>query len=43
LEPWFEHPPRVHYLPGVGHFAPLEAPEQVATQLLEFLPGPAHA
>ena len=43
LEPWFEHPPRVHYLPGVGHFAPLEAPEQVATLLLEFLEGRAPA
>jgi pimeloyl-ACP methyl ester carboxylesterase len=37
LEPWFEHPPQVRYLPGVGHFAPLEAPEQVAALLREFL------
>lgn len=37
LEPWFERPPQVHYLPGVGHFAPLEAPEQVAGLLREFL------
>lgn len=43
LEPWFELPPRVHYLPGVGHFAPLEAPEQVATLVLEFLEGRAPA
>jgi pimeloyl-ACP methyl ester carboxylesterase len=37
LEPWFEQPPQVRYLPGVGHFAPLEAPEQVAAGLLEHL------
>jgi epoxide hydrolase 4 len=37
LEPFFEHPPQVRYLPGVGHFAPLEAPEQVSALLLEFL------
>jgi epoxide hydrolase 4 len=37
LEPWFERPPQVRYLPGVGHFAPLEAPEQVAELLREFL------
>lgn len=41
LEPWFEHPPQVRYLPGVGHFAPLEAPEQVAGLLREFLGGEA--
>ncbi|MDC0710958.1 alpha/beta fold hydrolase [Stigmatella sp. ncwal1] len=44
LEPWFEHPPEVRYLPGVGHFAPLEAPEQVAALILEHLtvsPGAA--
>ncbi|MFP2912783.1 alpha/beta fold hydrolase, partial [Pyxidicoccus sp. 3LFB2] len=40
LEPYFTHPPDVRYLPGVGHFAPLEAPDQVATLLLEHL-GPA--
>jgi len=39
LEPWFEHPPVVRYLPNVGHFAPLEAPEQVAELLLEHLSG----
>lgn len=39
LEPYFEHPPVVRYLPGVGHFAPLEAPEAVATLLLEHLDG----
>jgi pimeloyl-ACP methyl ester carboxylesterase len=43
LEPWFEHPPQVRYLPGVGHFAPLEAPEQVAALLEEFLAGKALA
>jgi len=37
LEPWFEHPPQVHYLPGVGHFVTLEAPEQVSALLTEFL------
>ncbi|HZI15797.1 MAG TPA: alpha/beta fold hydrolase [Myxococcus sp.] len=37
LEPYFETPPEVRYLPGVGHFAPLEAPDQVATLLLEHL------
>jgi epoxide hydrolase 4 len=41
LEPWFEHKPQVRYLPGVGHFAPLEAPEQVAAALLEHLGSPA--
>ncbi|WP_342378423.1 alpha/beta fold hydrolase [Myxococcus stipitatus] len=35
LEPWFEEAPDVSYLPGVGHFAPLEAPEQVATRIVE--------
>lgn len=40
LDPWFEHPPRVDYLPGVGHFAPIEAPEQVAKSLLEHLASP---
>lgn len=43
LEPWFEHPPQVRYLSGVGHFAPLEAPEQVTTLLLEHLGDTAHA
>lgn len=37
LEPYFERPPDVRYLPGVGHFAPLEAPERVAALLLEHL------
>ncbi len=37
LEPHFEHPPDVRYLPNVGHFAPLEAPEQVADLLVEHL------
>jgi pimeloyl-ACP methyl ester carboxylesterase len=37
LEPYFEQPIEVRYLPGVGHFAPLEAPEQVAALLLEHL------
>ncbi|WP_224363669.1 alpha/beta fold hydrolase [Hyalangium versicolor] len=37
LEPWFEQPPRVRYLSNVGHFATLEAPEQVSALLLEFL------
>ncbi|EAU65260.1 alpha/beta fold hydrolase [Stigmatella aurantiaca] len=44
LEPWFEHPPQVSYLPGVGHFAPLEAPGQVAALIREHLsvsPGAA--
>lgn len=43
LERWFEHPPQVRYLPGVGHFVPLEAPEVVAGALLEFLGGEAPA
>jgi pimeloyl-ACP methyl ester carboxylesterase len=37
MEPYFEQPPEVSYLPGVGHFAPLEAPEKVAALLLEHL------
>jgi pimeloyl-ACP methyl ester carboxylesterase len=37
LEPYFELPPDVRYLPGVGHFAPLEAPDRVASLLLEHL------
>jgi pimeloyl-ACP methyl ester carboxylesterase len=37
LEPYFERPPDVRYLPGVGHFAPLEAPDRVASLLLEHL------
>jgi pimeloyl-ACP methyl ester carboxylesterase len=41
LEPYFELPPEVRYLPGVGHFAPLEAPEKVAALLLEHLCSPA--
>jgi pimeloyl-ACP methyl ester carboxylesterase len=41
LEPYFEHPPQVRYLPGVGHFAPLEAPERVAALVLEHLGGKA--
>jgi len=40
LEPYFAQPPEVRYLSGVGHFAPLEAPDLVATLLLEHL-GPA--
>lgn len=52
LEPYFVHPPQVRYLPGVSHFAPLEAPEKVAALLLEHLgsarrppppPEPEHA
>ncbi|CAM3987806.1 alpha/beta fold hydrolase [Corallococcus sp. ZKHCc1 1396] len=30
LEPYFEGTPAVHFLPGVGHFAPLEAPDAIA-------------
>jgi len=42
MEPYFEQPVDIRYLPGVGHFAPLEAPEQVAALLLEHLsPGQA--
>jgi len=37
LEPWFEQRPTVHYLPEEGHFMPLEAPEKVASILLEHL------
>jgi pimeloyl-ACP methyl ester carboxylesterase len=40
MEPYFEQPVEVRYLPGVGHFAPLEAPGKVAALLLEHLrPG----
>lgn len=39
LEPYFDAPPAVHYLPGVGHFAPLEAPEAVAARVLGHLEG----
>ena len=39
LEPWFELPPEVVFLEGVGHFAPLEAPEWVARLLVEHLRG----
>ncbi|WP_225408275.1 alpha/beta fold hydrolase [Stigmatella hybrida] len=44
LDPWFEQPIQVDYLPGVGHFAPLEAPEKVAALVREHLtvsPGAA--
>jgi pimeloyl-ACP methyl ester carboxylesterase len=41
LAPWFTQPPEVRYLPDVGHFVPLEAPERVAALLLEHL-GPVH-
>jgi pimeloyl-ACP methyl ester carboxylesterase len=41
LAPWFTQPPEVRYLPDVGHFAPLEAPERVAALLLEHL-GTGH-
>jgi pimeloyl-ACP methyl ester carboxylesterase len=41
MERYFEHPPQVRYLPGVGHFVPLEAPEVVAETLREFLGGEA--
>ncbi len=37
LEPYFALPPEVDYLPGVGHFAPIEAPERVAQSLLAHL------
>ncbi|NVJ24196.1 MULTISPECIES: alpha/beta fold hydrolase [Myxococcus] len=37
LEPYFEQPPEVRYLAGVGHFPPLEAPERVASEILEHL------
>ena len=42
MQPYFEQPVDIHYLPGVGHFAPLEAPEQVAALLLGHL-SPAAA
>ncbi len=35
LEPYFEQRPAVQHLPEEGHFMPLEAPEKVATLLLE--------
>ncbi|MCP3138254.1 alpha/beta fold hydrolase [Pyxidicoccus xibeiensis] len=37
LERYFLGPCEVRYLPDVGHFAPLEAPEAVAALLLEHL------
>lgn len=37
LQPWFTQPVDIRYLPGVGHFAPVEAPEKVADLLLEHL------
>ncbi|HSP78754.1 MAG TPA: alpha/beta hydrolase, partial [Myxococcaceae bacterium] len=37
LEPYFEHRPDVRYLPDVGHFVPLEAPERTAALILEHL------
>ena len=37
LEPFFEHPPEVDYLPDTGHFAPLEAPDLVASSILTHL------
>lgn len=37
LEPWFERPVVVDYLPGVGHFANVEVPERVAASILEHL------
>lgn len=35
LERYFEQRPVVHHLPEEGHFVPLEAPEKVASLLLE--------
>ena len=40
LEPYFSGPFDVRYLPDVGHFAPLEAPELVAALLVEHLSPP---
>ncbi|GMU00692.1 alpha/beta hydrolase [Corallococcus caeni] len=37
LEPYFESPPTVRFLPGVGHFVPLEAPDRVASLVLGHL------
>ncbi len=37
LEPYFSHPIEVKYLPDVGHFVPLEAPETLAALLVEHL------
>ncbi len=37
LEPFFVQPLAVDYLPGVGHFATIEAPERVAASLIEHL------
>ncbi len=37
MEPYFERPPDIQYLPGVGHFAPIEAPEKVAPLIVEHL------
>ena len=37
LDPYFALPPEVDYLDGVGHFAPIEAPERVAESLLAHL------
>ncbi len=34
LEPFFVHPPEIDYLPETGHFAPIEAPDQVAASIL---------
>jgi epoxide hydrolase 4 len=36
-ERYFESPPDVHYLPDVGHFGPIEAPERIAPLLIEHL------
>jgi pimeloyl-ACP methyl ester carboxylesterase len=36
-ERYFELPPDVHYLPDVGHFGPIEAPERIAPLLIEHL------
>lgn len=37
LDAYFVHKPEVDYLPGVGHFSTIEAPEKVAALLVEHL------
>lgn len=41
LDPYFERRPDIRYLPGVGHFATIEAPEKVGALIVDHLLHPA--
>lgn len=36
-ERYFESPPEIRYLPDVGHFGPIEAPEKISAEVVEHL------